>query len=92
MRLMVISLVFVLLANSCMASDKRNLVSKISENQQGMEGDHKVINQNIDHQIQFPPPQEGVSKPGESNKFGVTDDNDHHYIPRKDYGTHPGHG
>jgi hypothetical protein len=88
---MVIALVFVLLASSCMANDKRNLVSKISENQQGMEGDHKVINQNIDRRIPIPPPQKSFDKPDGSSQFGVTDDNDHHYIPRKDYGTHPRH-
>ncbi|CAJ2660730.1 unnamed protein product [Trifolium pratense] len=89
MRLMVIALVIVLLASSCNANDKRNLVSTISENQQGMKGDHKVINQNIHHRI--PIPQKSFDKPDGSSQFGVTDDNDHHYIPRKDYGTHPGH-
>lgn len=70
MRLLAIALLLVL-ASSCMANHKRNLVSQImSENQkkeQDTKGDHGLIDPN-NH---------------------VTDDNDHHYIPRKDYGTHP---
>ncbi|KAL5082397.1 hypothetical protein RYX36_010818 [Vicia faba] len=84
MKLLAIALVFVL-ASSCMANDKRNLVSQMFENHLCTEGgSHKLIDQNNRHG------RKNFGKPGGANQFGINDDNDHHYIPRKDYGTHPG--
>lgn len=83
MKLLAIALVFVL-ATSCMANDKRNLVSQKFENHQGAGGHNKLIDQNNRHG------RKSFGKSGGTRQFGINDDNDHHYIPRKDYGTHPG--
>jgi hypothetical protein len=93
MKLLAIALALLVLASSCMAINKKKLVYQMSENQkqeQGMERDHELIDSKNHHQIPTPPSQKDFGKPGGSSHFGVNDDNDHHYIPRKDYGTHPG--
>jgi len=90
MKLLAIALALLVLASSCMAINKRNFVYENQKQEQGTERDHELVDPNNRHQIPITPPRKDFGNPDGSNHFGVTDDNDHHYIPRKDYGTHPG--
>ncbi|KAK7404760.1 hypothetical protein VNO78_05717 [Psophocarpus tetragonolobus] len=80
MKTVVIALVLIL-ASSCMGTDRRKLWNKLEEREVKNESED-----NDHHQI----PRKEYGKPG-SGQRTVNEEFNHHYIPRKDYGI-PGQG
>jgi len=82
MKVVVVTLlVLMLLASSCVATDRKKFMTKLENGELSSKSDD-----NDHHQI----PRKEYGKPG-SGQRTISEEFNHHYIPRKDYGT-PGQG